>query len=417
MITRQSCVERDQSDPLASLRDQFELPDDVIYLDGNSLGALPRSVGPRLTKTVSEEWGSGLIRSWNSAGWIDLAQRIGDKIARIVGAGPGEVAVADSTSVNLYKVIAAAAELNGRDPGRSVVLSEDDNFPTDLYIAESAARVAHNELRTVGAEEIDTVLDKSVSVLVLTEVNYRTGRVHDMRRLTAAAHAVGALAVWDLSHSAGVLPIDLSAADADFAVGCGYKYLNGGPGAPAFVWVHPRYADLVSQPLAGWFGHADPFAFSTPFQPAPGSTRFQCGTPPILSLVALECGVDTVLAAESWGGIPAIRAKSIALTTLFIDLVEELPAEFGLTVASPRAAAERGSQVSLAHPTHGYEVMQALIDRQVIGDFRDPDIIRFGFSPLYTRFVDVWDAARHLAEVMAAAEWNDARYRQRARVT
>jgi len=416
MHTRQDALALDAQDPLAPLRAQFSLPPGVIYLDGNSLGVLPRATAARVQQVVTDEWGQGLIRSWNDAGWITLPQRIGDKIARLVGAGAGELVVADSTSVNLYKVLSAALQITRTDaPQRTVILSERSNFPTDLYIAESLARQHGCSLLLCEADQIPTLLDDHTAVLMLTHVNYRTGRMHDMAALTAAAHAAGALTVWDLAHSAGAVPVDLHAAEADFAIGCGYKYLNGGPGAPAFVWAHPRHADRFWQPLSGWMGHAAPFEFTPGYQPAPGIARYLCGTPALLSMAALECGVDSVLTAEAHGGMAALRAKSLALGRLFADLVEaNCPA---LTLASPRDEALRGSQVSFSHPEIGYPVMQALIARGVIGDFRAPDILRFGFTPLYLRYVDVWDASMHLQQVLDSGQWREPRFHQRGAVT
>jgi kynureninase len=380
-----------------------------------------------VAQVVEQEWGRGLITSWNTAGWIDLPQRVGDKIARLVGARPGELLVADSTSVNLYKVLAAALAVQRQDaPARRVILSERHNFPTDLYIAQSLARQHGCELVLAErAEDLPARLAHGdVAVLMLTHVNYRSGAMHDLAALTRAAHAGGALAVWDLAHSAGAVPVDLhgggdASAAADYAVGCGYKYLNGGPGAPAFVWVHPRLAERFEQPLAGWLGHAAPFEFTPGYRPAPGVARDLCGTPPVISLAALEVGVDTVLAAEPYaqgrGGIAALRAKSVALSRLFIERAAARCAE--LPLASPRDDARRGSQVCLAHPEIGYAVMQALIARGVVGDFRAPDVLRFGFTPLYTRFVDVFDAVEHLHAVLAGGEWREARFQQRAAVT
>ncbi|GAB4561939.1 MAG: kynureninase [Rhizobacter sp.] len=410
--TRHDCLALDAQDPLAALRDQFDLPAGVIYLDGNSLGVLPRSTAARVQQVVQQEWGEGLIRSWNTAGWIDLPQRVGNKIAKLVGAGDGELVVADSTSVNLFKVLSAALRIVKADaPSRKCIVSERSNFPTDLYIAESLAREHGLRLVLVEPDEIVQHLNTDLAVLMLTQVNYRTGRLHDMAALTQAAHAAGGLTVWDLAHSAGALPVDLRGSHADFAVGCGYKYLNGGPGAPAFVWANPRHAERFWQPLSGWMGHAAPFEFTPDYRPAPGIARYLCGTPPVISLAALECGVDTVLAAD----MPALRRKSIALTELFIELVEARCA--GLQLASPREAAKRGSQVSFAHPSAGYPMMQALIARGVIGDFRAPDILRFGFTPLYTRFIDVWDAVEQLAQVLHSGEWREPRFNQRAAVT
>lgn len=424
MIARDECLQHDAADPLASLRDLFALDrvdrDGVIYLDGNSLGVLPKSAIARTIDVVESEWGAGLIRSWNTAGWITLSQRIGDKIAALVGAGAGEVTVADSTSVNLHKALDAAMWLSG--PGRKKIVSERTNFPTDLYIAETLADERGMQLVLVDAEEIPSQLNGQLAILMLTHVNYRTGRMHDIAAMTRAVHEAGAIVVWDLAHSAGAVPVDLHAAAADFAVGCGYKYLNGGPGAPAFIWAHPKHTARMDregwrQPLSGWLGHADPFAFTPDYQPAPGIARFVCGTPPVLSLAALECGVDSVRAAADRGGMAAIRAKSIALTDLFITLVDQRCADHGFTIVTPRAAALRGSQVSIAHPEQGYPIIQALIARGVIGDFRAPDILRFGFTPLYTRFVDVWDAVDRLRQVMSSGEWREPRYAVRAAVT
>jgi len=412
--TRQDCLALDAQDPLAPLRDQFALPEGVIYLDGNSLGVLPRATAARVQQVVMHEWGTDLIRSWNTAGWIDLPQRVGNKIAQLVGAGENELVVADSTSVNLFKVLSAALRIVQADaPTRKCIVSERSNFPTDLYIAESLARDHDMRLVLVEPDEIAQHLNADLAVLMLTQVNYRTGRLHDMAALTKAAHEAGGLTVWDLAHSAGALPVDLKGSHADFAVGCGYKYLNGGPGAPAFVWSHPRHAERFWQPLAGWMGHAAPFEFTSNYRPAPGIARYLCGTPPVLSLAALECGVDTVLAAD----MQALRRKSMALTDLFIELVEARCAGHELQLASPRQAAQRGSQASFAHASAGYPIMQALIARGVIGDFRAPDILRFGFTPLYTRFIDVWDAVEHLVQVLQSGEWREARFNQRAAVT
>ncbi|MDE2147867.1 MAG: kynureninase [Burkholderiales bacterium] len=421
-MTRDDALALDAADPLAPLRAQFTLPPGLVYLDGNSLGPCPAAAPARLRQVLEQEWAQGLISSWNQAGWIDLPRRVGDKIARLVGAGAGELVVADSTSVNLYKVLSAALGMAAAaSPRRRVIVTERGNFPTDLYIAQSLAAEHGCELRLAGPPgEIAAALDEHSAVLLLTQVDYRSGRLHDMAALSAAAQAAGALTVWDLAHSAGALPVALHRDGADFAVGCGYKYLNGGPGAPAFVWVHPRHADQARQPLAGWLGHAAPFDFAPAYAPAPGIGRFVCGTPPILSLAALECGVDTVLAAEPLGGLAALRAKSLALTRLFIERAARLaPA---LALATPLEEARRGAQVSLSHPEIGWPVMQALIARGVVGDFRagapgQPDILRFGFAPLYTRFVDAWDAAAHLGQVLAHEEWRRPEFARRQAVT
>jgi len=418
MTTRNDCLALDAQDRLGPLREQFALPPGVIYLDGNSLGVLPHATPQRVQQVVRDEWGADLIRSWNSAGWITLPQRVGDKIARLVGADAGELVVADSTSVNLFKVLSAALAIAKADaPQRCVIVSERSNFPTDLYIAEGLARERGCELVLCEPDEIEQRLDERVAVLMLTQVNYRTGRLHDMAALTAKAHAAGVLTIWDLCHSAGALPVDLKGTDADFAIGCGYKYLNGGPGAPAFVWAHPRHADRFWQPLSGWMGHAAPFEFTPHYRPAAGIARYLCGTPPVVSLAALECGVDTVLAAEEHGGLPALREKSLALAQLFIDLVEERCAGQGLSLVTPRDAKLRGSQVCFARDEGAYAIVQALIARGVIGDFRAPDIARFGFTPLYTSYVDVWDAVEHLKQVLERKEWREARFNEKAAVT
>jgi len=411
MLTRAACLARDAADPLCAFRDRFILPPGIVYLDGNSLGPLPRDTPARVARVVEAEWGQGLIRSWNSAGWIAAPTRIGDKIARLVGAAPGEVLVADSTSVNLFKLLAGALAAR---PGRGTILSVVDNFPTDLYMAEGLGRLLDGRarLRLVEPDAVPGAIDADTAVVMLTAVDYRTGRRFDMPAITAAAHAAGALVLWDLAHSAGAMPVDLAGCDADLAVGCGYKYLNGGPGAPAFLYVARRLQAEWRQPLTGWLGHDRPFDFAVAYRGAAGIARNLVGTPPMLSLAALEAGVDLMLEAD----LGAIRAKSMALGDLFIALVEqELPAA-GLTLAAPRDAAARGSQVSLRHP-EGYAIVQALIARGVIGDFRAPDIARFGFGPLYTSHADIWDAVAALKDVMATAAWRDERFRRRAAVT
>ncbi len=430
MTTLDHCRALDAQDPLRELRHQFTLPDGVIYLDGNSLGVLPRTAAHRVAQAVTQEWGQGLIRSWNSAGWFDLPQRLGNKIATLIGAGPGEVVATDSTSINLYKVLSAALYMAAEDaPSRKVLVSERSNFPTDLYIAEGLCKARGLQLRLVEPEGIAAALTTDVAVLMLTHVNYRTGAMHNMPAVTAAAHAAGVVTVWDLAHSAGAVPVDLTGVQADFAVGCGYKYFNGGPGAPAFVWVNPRHAERFWQPLSGWWGHAAPFAFTPGYQPAPGITRYLCGTQPILSLTALDCGLDTLLAAQPLGGMAALRAKSLALTDLFITLVEERCAGHGLGLATPRAHAERGSQVCLTRATGACAIVQALIARGVIGDFRAGhadgsgdegqhlDILRFGFTPLYIGFEEVWHAVEHLRVVLNTGEWQQAQFNQKNAVT
>ncbi len=417
-LTLDDCRGRDAADPLRPLRELFDLPPGVIYLDGNSLGPLPRATSARVAQAVTQEWGQGLIRSWNTAGWFELPRRVGDKIAGWVGAKPGEVVATDSTSVNLYKVLSAALSIAREDqPRRRVVLSERSNFPTDLYIAQALCQERGLELRLVTAQEIETALTPEVAVLMLTHVNYRTGAMHDMAALTARAHETGALAVWDLAHSAGAVPVDLQGASADFAIGCGYKYLNGGPGAPAFAWVHPRHADRFWQPLAGWWGHAAPFEFTPEYRPAPGIARYLCGTQPVLSMTARDCGLDTLEAARPQGGMAALRAKSLALTDLFIALVEERCQGHGLSLVTPREHARRGSQVCLSRSEGAYAIVQALIARGVIGDFRAPDILRFGFTPLYLGFEEVWQAVDHLRQVLESGEWRRAEFNRQHAVT
>ena len=425
--TLQDCRALDAQDALAPLRDHFSLPPGVIYLDGNSLGVAPKAAAARVADVVTREWGTDLIKSWNTASWFDLPQRLGNQLAPLIGAGKDEVVCTDSTSINLYKVLSAALNIAREDsPARKRIVSERSNFPTDLYIAEGLCKERGLELMLVEPEEINAALTSDVAVLMLTHVNYRTGAMHDMAAVTAAAQARGILCVWDLAHSAGAVPVDLLGANADFSIGCGYKYLNGGPGAPAFVWVHPRHTDRFWQPLSGWFGHSAPFQFTPDYQPAMDITRYQCGTQPIVSLSALDCALDVFTAADQLGGMAALRAKSLALTDLFIDAVEALcPGAF--TLVTPRAHARRGSQVCLT-PTaqlpagSAYAIVQALIARGVIGDFRagdaqQPDILRFGFTPLYLSFDNVLGAAQALAEVVRTREYAQARFHHKQAVT
>jgi kynureninase len=410
-VDRETCLSFDRQDPIAPMRDQFVIPEGVVYLDGNSLGALPRQTLPRLTQVIADEWGSGLIRSWNAAHWIEAPSRIGDKIARLIGASAGEVIVADSTSVNLFKLLAAALRAQ---PGRHFILTEASNFPTDLYIAQGLIDLlgGNHALRVVERAEIERSLDGSVAILMLTHVDYASGAIHDMRRITAAAQKVGALMLWDLSHSAGAVPVDLNAAQVDLAVGCGYKYLNGGPGAPAYLFVAKGLQQAMQSPLSGWMGHAAPFAFEPEYRPAPGIIRQLAGSPPILSMLALEVAVDLWLRVDQ----KEARRKSMALGDLFIKQVDETCRDLGVEVVSPRDADTRGSQVSLRHK-EGYRVMRALIDRGVIGDFRTPDLMRFGFAALYTRYVDVFDAVRRLREVLTSRDWDRPEYANRLAVT
>lgn len=407
MTPEARAAEFDAADPLASYRERFTLPEGVIYLDGNSLGALPKATPAALARVVEAEWGEGLIRSWNSAGWFDMASRIGGKIAPLIGANPHEVIACDSTSVNLFKLIAAAL---AKRPGRKVVLSEPGNFPTDLYMIAGLEAQGLAERRLAERDRLVEALDGDVALLMLTHAHYKTGALHDMAALTRAAHEAGALVLWDLSHSTGALPVDLNAVGADFAVGCGYKYLCGGPGAPAFAFVAERHQTDLQQPLTGWFGHAAPFAFTDDYAGAPGIDRLQCGTPPVLGLAALEVGVDLI--AEI--GVDRLYGKSQALSEFFLESLMAHGVEIDLV--SPPRSAERGSQLSFRH-AEAYAICQALIARGVIGDFRAPDVLRLGFAPAYLSFTDIAAAARHLAEVLASGEWQRPEFNQRSAVT
>jgi kynureninase len=389
----------DRSDPLRSFRERFLLPDGVIYLDGNSLGPVPKETPARIAEVVSREWGESLIRAWNEHGWIDLNRRVGDKIGRLIGAEAGAVIVADSTSINIFKCLHAALALR---PDRAVILSETRTFPTDLYIAGSLGR----SVRVV--DDPVAALDETVAVLMLTHVNYLTGQMHDMAAITRAAHDAGALVLWDVSHSVGAAPLAVATDGSDFVVGCGYKYLNGGPGAPAFLYAAPRHSDALRFPLTGWLGHADPFAFDPTWRPAPGVAGAVVGTPPILSLAALDVGVDLMLEAPG----DLVRAKSLALTSRFRALMEAR----GFRCITPADPGRRGSQISFSHPD-GYAIVQALIARGVIGDFRTPDVMRFGFAPLYVRYRDIDDAVAIVDDVMRTEAWRDKAFQQRQAVT
>ncbi|MBO6890441.1 MAG: kynureninase [Roseibium sp.] len=399
----------DLNDVLKSKKDAFQIPDGVIYLDGNSLGVLPKHVPDRLQEVVRSEWGTSLIRAWNTHSWIDLPGRTGDRIGKLIGAPAGTVVACDSTSVNVFKVLSAALSLR---PDRKVILSDAGNFPTDLYVASGLKELLAkgHELRVVAPEDVRSAITPDVAVLMLTQVDYRTGRVHDMADLTELAHEAGALAIWDLAHSAGAIPVDLQGAKADFAVGCGYKYLNGGPGAPAFLYVAPDHQDKVASPLTGWMGHEAPFAFDLDYRPVTGINRMTVGTPPILSLSSLHAALDVFEDVD----MNDIRAKSISLSELFISEVEAKCPQ--LQLASPRDPHQRGSQVSFSF-TEGYAVMQALIARGVIGDFRAPDIMRFGFTPLYLSHQDIVDAVEILADILETRSWDTPAFKTRAKVT
>lgn len=400
----------DARDPLRSFRDEFQLREGLIYVDGNSLGAAPKMAATRMMEAISEQWAEGLITSWLGAKWSTAPQRIGDKIATIIGARLGEVIAADSTSVNIFKALTAALSLQ---PDRKVILSERTNFPTDVYMMQGIEAFTGGRIRSVAvdSEAVAERLAEDVAVLLLTQVHYKSGLVRDMAEITRRAQAKGTLVVWDLSHSAGALPVDLNGANADFAVGCGYKYLNGGPGAPAFLFVAERHQG--AQPvLSGWFGHASPFTFEEDYRPADGISRFLCGTPPVLGLVGLEAGVDILCRAD----MRELRAKSLRLSQLFIEGMEDRCGDFGFALVSPRDPDLRGSQVSYAHP-HGYEIVQALKAADVIGDFRAPDILRFGLTPLYLRYADVIEAVERIREICLTRAWDKAHYRERAAVT
>lgn len=410
-VTRADCTRMDRDDPLKALRRRFVLPEDVIYLDGNSLGPMPKSVVKRLDQVRDREWAEGLIRSWNAAGWFGLTRVVGDKIARLIGAPKGSVVAGDTISVNLFKLLGAAIQLV---PDRRIILSDSGNFPSDLYVADGLVKLLGRgyRLKVVEPEAVADAIDRDVAVLMLTEVDYRSGRLHDMKALTKKAHAAGAITVWDLAHTAGATAVDLEGAKADMAHGCTYKYLNGGPGAPAFLYVRPDLQGRITSPIAGWWGHARPFAFDLGYEPAPDITRMQCGTQPILSLAALDTALDV------WEGVDMrmVREKSKRLTALFAGLVEERCAGHGLSLVGPRDPDARGSQVSF-RCKEAYAVMQALIAEGIIGDFRAPDMIRFGFAPLYVRHVDVWDAAAALARVLADRLWDRPRFKARHVVT
>lgn len=405
---RQRAVTLDASDPLAGRRQRFSIPDGLVYLDGNSLGVLPAHVPARVADAVTRGWGQQLIRGWNTEGWIDLPRRIGDRIAPLIGAAAGSVLCADSTSINLAKLLQAALAMV---PERQVVLSDTGNFPTDLYVAQGQLAQG-GRLVTVAPEDVRAAMTPEVGVLMLTQVDYRTGRLHDMHDLTARARELGIVTIWDLAHSAGALPVDLSGAGADFAVGCGYKYLNGGPGAPAFLYVRPDLQDRVGSRLTGWMGHAAPFAFDPDYRPAEGIDRFRVGTPAILSMVALDAALDVFDGVD----MQAVRDRSISLGELLIACIDRFAGRFGLELASPRDAARRGSQVSW-HCPEGYAVMQALIARGVIGDFREPDLVRFGFAPLYLSHSEVVEAAAILQEILTERTWDQPRFHARAKVT
>ena len=406
-ITLAELERLDADDSLAHCRDRFVLPPGIIYLDGNSLGAMPRTVPPRMKLALEQEWAVGLIRSWNDAQWYPAPQRVGAKIAAMVGAANDELIIADSTSVNLFKVLMAALRLR---PQRKLILGELGNFPTDAYIGSGVAELMNAQFQALEPDALVEAIDERVAIVSVTHVNYKSGRRYDMAEVTRRAQQAGALIVWDLAHTAGAMPCDLNGCNVDFAVGCGYKYLNGGPGAPAFVFAARRHHATMRQPLTGWHGHARPFAFVDAYEPAPGMDQMLVGTASQLGLIALEAALEAFDEVD----LHEIRRKSEQLTGLFIRLAEQELTGFNL--ATPRKAAERGSQVALTHP-HGYAIMQALIARGVIGDFRAPDILRFGFAALYVRYVDVWNAVAAIKAIMSTGAWDTAQFRERKAVT
>jgi kynureninase len=408
-VARADCEALDARDPLAFARARFVIPEKLIYLDGNSLGAVPAGAKDRLAHLIAAEWGEDLVTSWNKNDWIGMPSRLGARVAALIGAEVGEVIVADSTSVNLFKLAAGAVRLKAP---RRVILTERSNFPTDLYVLQGLKDLLGGaiELRMVERSELASALNSDVALLTLTHTDFKTGAIHDMRALNRAAHKAGALALWDLSHSAGAMELFLDRDEADLAIGCGYKYLNGGPGAPAYLYVAKRHQADLRQPLNGWMGHAAPFDFSERYRPADGMLRHLCGTQAVLSMAALEEGLKTFDGVD----MAALREKSMALGDLFLRLVEERCG--GFEIACPRDSASRGSQVSLRHE-NGYAIIQALIASGVIGDFRAPDFIRFGFAPLYNRYVDIWSAVDRLATIMEKDIWREARFQNRLSVT
>ncbi len=411
MINLSIAQNLDQNDPLKAARERFYLPPNKIYFDGNSLGALPKHVPARVEEAITRQWGEDLIQSWNTNHWIDLPTRVGKQLSALIGANPDEVVACDSTSINVFKVLLAALKLR---PERHVIVSDIDNFPTDLYIAQGINELLDNkyELRFVKRADLETAITKDVAVLLLTEVDYRTGERLDMAALTQRATAVGALTIWDLAHSAGAFPVALNTCQADFAIGCGYKYLNGGPGAPAFLFVAKKHQEAALPALSGWMGHAQPFAFTPEYAPANGILRLTTGTPPVLALTALEA------ALELWQefGIEAARVKSLSLTDLFIKAMQPLEQQYGFTCVTPLEHAKRGSQVSYTHQ-HGFEIMQALITAGVIGDFRAPNIVRFGFAPLYNSHTDIFEAVGRLEQIMQYSSWQKPEFAARGKVT
>ena len=416
MLTLEYCRQLDAVDPLVGMKQQFALPDNTIYLDGNSLGARPKSASVRAQAVVEQEWQQDLISSWNKNQWWNLPLSIGNKVAQVVGAKEGEVAITDTTSTNLFKVLATALRIQSEaSSARKIIIAEREAFPTDLYIIQGMAdwlKQGYQLQLISGPEELQAALNEQVAAVVLSHVNYRTGYLWPMQDTTAAIHAHGGLVIWDLCHSIGAVDIDLNGADADFAIGCTYKYLNGGPGAPAMVWVPAKHVNRCAQPLSGWWGHAQPFEMATDYAPAAGIRRYLSGTQPITSLALVECGIDVHLQAD----MPKIRTKSLAMTDLFIALVEQECAGHPLEMITPRDHAVRGSHVSLKHE-HGFAIIQALIARGVIGDYREPEVMRFGITPLYLSFEDLWHAVQHLKDILDNKTWDTPEFHRRGEVT
>jgi kynureninase len=417
-LDRAACEARDHTDPLADFRNDFVLPSETIYLDGNSLGPRPAGAAERAQEVIADEWGTDLIGSWNSAGWWDLPAKLGEKVAGIIGGGSGTTVVTDTTSINLFKAASAALRMQAADaPDRRVILTQRENFPSDIYMLEGLAEQLGDgyEVRLVDDTEVTAgfpeAMTDEVALVVLTHVNYRTGRLFDMATTTSAIHAGGARVIWDLCHSAGALEIDLAGSGADMAVGCTYKFLNGGPGSPAYVWVAEELVNRFAQPLSGWWSHAKPFEMSPDYAPADGIRRFLTGTQPIVSMSVAELGLDIAGRVD----MAEVRRKSLALSDLFIELVESRLSDHPVEIVTPREHAHRGSQVSIAHP-EGFAIMSALISRRIIGDYREPHILRFGLTPLYLGFADVWDTVEALRDILDNHLWDDPTFKTRGAV-
>lgn len=416
MITLAQCQTWDKTDTLANFKQQFDIPQNTLYLDGNSLGALPKNALSRATEIITQEWGINLIQSWNTSGWWNLPITTGDQVAQLIGAKPNETVITDSTSVNLYKVLVSAVRIQQqKNQNKKVIIAEKDAFPTDLYIIQGFMDLMNEgyELKLIDhPDDLSTTLCPQTAAVVLSHVNYRTGYLYDMAATNDLIHQFDALVIWDLCHSIGAVPIDLNATHSDFAIGCTYKYLNGGPGAPAMLWVHEQHQNSVNQPLSGWWGHAKPFEMAPDYVPSGGIRRYLCGTQPIVSLGLVSCGIEVFLQTD----MQKIREKSLKMTDLFIELIEQECAEFNLELITPTDHKNRGSHVSFKHPK-GYAAIQALIARNVIGDYREPEVMRFGITPLYLSFEDIWHSVQHIKAVFSNQEWNNPKYHERSQVT